>query len=1208
LVRASKEAVGIVTIFSNKRSTFLTAFVFFLLVWVAAAAGPRGAAAATVPPKFTQFPEDTATGSGANQFAEGPRALAVDPASGHVYVLDITNTRISDFTAWGEFVKSWGWGVQDGTNELQTCGPVEPEPSPSHSLCRQGIAGSGAGQLDGAVSIAVGPEGDVYLLEVTNHRVQRFSPSGAFVLMFGRDVNKTKLAEGAPATERNVCTAASGDVCGAGVEGMGLGELDGIPSANALAVGPDGTVYVPGAGRIQEFASDGQFLRQITLPEEENIIVGYPQSLFFDPVSGAIGFTYHQGEGKQTVPIYKLAPTTGAVVQELHAEVPDREQRGFVGSLAGDTDGHTFVTFDPFQDAKPEYEPRVLEYGPAGETLVGFDQEFAAPPTEPHNKAIILNSLATNPLGDVYVSESGGAARIGAISAYGPPPAPYGPPPVQPPTIDEQFASSVDTTGATLQAMINPHFWSDTTYYLEYGPQSCEASSCALSAAASLSKQVVNTPLRTAGVLLSNLLPGTTYHYRFVAQSGGGLARGLSGKSGEEAEGTFTTYPTEAPQPPCPGNDAFRGGPAARLPDCRAYEMVSPVDKNGADISVLLNTPSDLAGFDQARPDGEALTYSAYRAFGDAVSSPYTSQYIAARGAGGWQSTGISPPRSGPSLLSASGLESQYGAFSPDLCQGWLVQDTEDPLAEGAFPGYANLYRRDICAGSYAQLAPSSAPVLGPADFRPEIQSFSADGSKAFFRTPGMLTANASATNPQVYEQSGGQLRLVCILPNGAASKTNCTAGSGADEGHPGRVADLQNAVSEDGSVVYWSEGTGGPLYVRVGHRETFAVGSTNSAWFWGAAPDGSRAIFSQGAELRSYDLESHASQPIAGGFAGMLGVSEDATRAYFASKEAIAGSGQNSEGDEAVAGKPNIYLYQAGEPASPTFIATLAAADFGGSAKALRATAAQPLYHASRITPGGNALAFTSAGSLTGYDNSDLSSGNVDAEVYLYRAAGNTLTCVSCNPTGARPRGRNMDESLHTGAFWAAAYIPGAEHQLHFSNLLSEDGQRLFFNATDSLSLRDSNGHQDVYEWEALGRGNCEESSPGFDPKTGGCLSLISSGESPVDSALVDASSDGRDVFFKTGQSLFATDPGLVDIYDARAGGGFPAPPAPPAGCEGEACQGPLAPSEDPTPASSAFQGAGNVKPPAHHRRKHRHHKKRHHKARQHQSGRAGR
>ncbi len=89
------------------------------------------------------------------------------------------------------------------------------------------------------------------------------------------------------------------------------------------------------------------------------------------------------------------------------------------------------------------------------------------------------------------------------------------------------------------------------------------------------------------------------------------------------------------------------------------------------------------------------------------------------------------------------------------------------------------------------------------------------------------------------------------------------------------------------------------------------------------------------------------------------------------------------------------------------------------------------------------------------------------------------------------------------------------------------------------------------------------------------GCLSLISTGQSPSDSELADISPDGHDVFIRTSSSLLPQDHGQVDVYDARINGGMPQPAA----CEGEACQGTPSPPNDPTPASSAFQGAGNVR-----------------------------
>jgi hypothetical protein len=157
-----------------------------------------------------------------------------------------------------------------------------------------------------------------------------------------------------------------------------------------------------------------------------------------------------------------------------------------------------------------------------------------------------------------------------------------------------------------------------------------------------------------------------------------------------------------------------------------------------------------------------------------------------------------------------------------------------------------------------------------------------------------------------------------------------------------------------------------------------------------------------------------------------------------------------------------------------------------------------------------------------------------------------------------------------------AAAWMPTWEHPLHASNVLSDDGGRLFFNSFDALLPRDTNGAQDVYEWEAAGMGSCKEGDADYFAQNGGCLYLISSGESPSGSELREASPDGQDAFFTTASSLLPQDPGSVDLYDARVDGGFPQPilKAP---CEGEACQSPPPPPQFPTPASSTYNGPGN-------------------------------
>jgi hypothetical protein len=181
-------------------------------------------------------------------------------------------------------------------------------------------------------------------------------------------------------------------------------------------------------------------------------------------------------------------------------------------------------------------------------------------------------------------------------------------------------------------------------------------------------------------------------------------------------------------------------------------------------------------------------------------------------------------------------------------------------------------------------------------------------------------------------------------------------------------------------------------------------------------------------------------------------------------------------------------------------------------------------------------------------------------SEVYRYDANTKKLICASCNPSGARPVG--------------AAVIPAFESPMHGARVISEDGTRLYFQSPDRLVARDTNSKVDVYQWEEAGAGGCEEADPGFSAAAEGCVELISSGQSPLDSRFVESSPSGKDVFFTTGSSLLPQDYGLVDIYDARVGGGLPVPPPTTPSCEGDACQNPPATPEAPTPAGETYVG----------------------------------
>jgi hypothetical protein len=234
-------------------------------------------------------------------------------------------------------------------------------------------------------------------------------------------------------------------------------------------------------------------------------------------------------------------------------------------------------------------------------------------------------------------------------------------------------------------------------------------------------------------------------------------------------------------------------------------------------------------------------------------------------------------------------------------------------------------------------------------------------------------------------------------------------------------------------------------------------------------------------------------------------------------------------------------------------------------------------------VSSDGATAAFVSVAPLTGYDNRDIVSGEPDAEVFRYDAASGQLSCVSCNPSGARPAGQHVTKNSKD--YWAASQIPTFQHQLYATRALSDDGGHVFFESFDDLLLGDTNGKKDVYEWievngadEATRDQECADLGAQYFATAEGCLALVSSGESKQDSEFVEATPDGSDVFFSTGSSLIEGDPGLIDIYDARIGGGFPPPTPPNPPCEGEACQSPPPPPPDVTPSSSAFQGPGNL------------------------------
>jgi hypothetical protein len=364
-----------------------------------------------------------------------------------------------------------------------------------------------------------------------------------------------------------------------------------------------------------------------------------------------------------------------------------------------------------------------------------------------------------------------------------------------------------------------------------------------------------------------------------------------------------------------------------------------------------------------------------------------------------------------------------------------------------------------------------------------------------------------------------------------------------------------------------------------------------------------------------------------------VIGVGGEGAFVYFVATGVLSGS-PDSGGQVAVAGGDNLYVRAGGVTSLVAVLSPEDAPDWGSDTSG--GLGGLPGLTA-RVSPDGQWLAFMSERELTGYDNEDVSSRapgeKSDEEVFEYHAPQNlekesgTLTCASCDPTGARPAGEEygtpdtkLDDGLVGGdrvwgpSQWIAGNVPGwtpfhIDDALYQSRYLSNEG-RLFFNSSDALVPSDINGQEDVYEYEPAGikspegKVECSESTSSssevFKParsfeveghkgeQPAGCVGLISSGSASGESAFLDASETGGDVFFLTYGKLSPQDyDDSLDVYDAHECTAeakcFPPAAATPPPCETEAsCK--AAPEPQPgifgSPSSATFSGPGNLTP----------------------------
>jgi hypothetical protein len=1048
-------------------------------------------------------------------------------------------------------------------------------------------AGDGNGVLDASnpTGVAIDPaDGHVFVAEST--QVQEYDAAGAAVgLAFG---------SGSIAQSSGVAVGAGGNVY---VSDIGVGQVE-VFSAGALSstfnasdspagnitpsgIGVDpasGHVYVVdlGNGVVDEFDSAGAYQARITAFQ-------VPQGAFglADPSQVAVSSAgeIYLTDGYNSVldkfgPVQNSTPPTASIDPPGSVTGTTVHLSGAVNPQGLDAKWHFEYVDDAdyqgsgFANATPIPSPDGDAGSGTSGAPVSADPTGLQPNTLYHVRLVASNNLdpATSSSEQTFTT-----------------------PPVPPEATDNTPLFNLTRSSVVLHANLNDFNAQPSDCHFEYGTGSGYGRTipCDQSVAAGPSPVAV-------GAALDGLTPGTTYHYRLDAASVGGSA--------EAEDATFTT---PDPATPTCTNAALRTGPSANLPDCRAYEQVSPVDKNGG--AVTRN-----ATLTRVAPDGDAATFASTVGFGDANAVGLETEYMSTRGDDGWSTHNLYPALRSLSVAKiGAGDLPGYLRMTPDLTAGVFASPfplTIDPMVANIPNLYSRSDLRTPGAGSYQLMTACpgcSAPIPPyPDGFTlgkglPEVDGMSADGSHVIFTSRQTLTTNApgsclgssignlSLCPAKLYEWANGAITLAGILPDGtAAASSDAGQGTGSSALHA-----TPHTISADGSRVIFTDtsaGSGfpdvdGDLYERIDESSSVKLnasektngagpggtdpGGPRPATYWDASTDAMRVFFTStesltndapengDAHLYMYDFNAavgrHLTYIDGIGNGGVIGASADGHWLYFTSK-ALRLTNQAGDNNGYL---DYIYVWHDGQ------VRLAGSFDAAGTDTSNLDTTPPGTFYGfkqSRVSPDGRHLLFiTGAGETvgpTGYRSSG------SGELYLYDATNNALTCASCNPSGATPTSDALGVALTPGlTLW------GDSSQV---SPMSADGRYVFFSSRDKLVPEDTNGVSDAYE---------------FDSETGQ-LHLLSRGSDPNPSYFLNATPDGSNALILTSQQLVAQDGDTArDLYDARIDGGIAAqmqpPPPPPCSSPG-GCQGTAAGAPGVAVGSMAFIGPRNPPP----------------------------
>jgi hypothetical protein len=438
----------------------------------------------------------------------------------------------------------------------------------------------------------------------------------------------------------------------------------------------------------------------------------------------------------------------------------------------------------------------------------------------------------------------------------------------------------------------------------------------------------------------------------------------------------------DANQASCPGSTESSPGFRTYLPDCRAYELVTPPYKEDAELAAFGGL--GIAGAISA--DGEHVILIASGAFAGQSNWENTADtvYGLSRTTEGWRPAALAPPAS---EYPKSGL---MAASPADQLATTLWGAETTTVRRGQY-----IYRREP-AGSFVKVGPGDPPDLENAELRNfsvwqlNFAGASNDLNHTLFRIQSHVVNGHSDLWPEdntkpesesLYEYVGtGKTAPTLVgVSDGstvvggvtlAAGRQISRCGTNLGSGTGGIVEpyalDAYNAVSADGETVFFTalactapgEPTVDELYARVGESKTVKISEPTTgptgdcetcnpttgpglqnAVFQGASQSGEKVFFlteqellggQKGMNLYEYDFNGSAGQKISlissgstePKVQGVVRVSEDGSHVYFVAKGVL--TAENAEGKKPEPEADNLYVYNTVSGGAPVFVGTL--------------------------------------------------------------------------------------------------------------------------------------------------------------------------------------------------------------------------------------------------------------------------------------------